>query len=335
MVGQGKFFTGITAALILFSSASGAYADHQWGSYHWEKKGTYTLTLSIGDNHTTAQWSDLLRNSVGPDWHSHGGMYLDFEVVSGGSGDIESFNDNYGDTGWLGLASIWIKRGKSRHITRGEAKENDFYKTLAGYFGFDEPIEWQHVLCQELGHTFGLDHNREGLTGGEPDNTCMNDETRPLRYPIPNVHDTEMLEIMYAEDHADSGGGGGGSGKCHPVFGCGQGKVHAFWAEHYEEEHELFEAADVIVEASVLSSGFSHRVGQADRAVPITRVMLKVNETIKGKASRVIVLQQTRGPGLEIEDDPGYVSGDDYTLYLRQIGANSYRVVNPDGRIRH
>jgi len=38
---------------------------------------------------------------------------------------------------------------------------------------------------------------------------------------------------------------------------------------------------------------------------------------------------------LEIEDDPGYVTGDGYTLFLRQTGAKSYRVVNPNGRIRH
>jgi len=142
-----------------------------------------------------------------------------------------------------------------------------------------------------------------------------------------------MLGIMYQEDHA--GGGGSKEKKCHPLFGCGQGKVHAFWAEYYEDEQELLEASDAVVDATVLSSNFSHRVGPPDRAVPITRVMLKVNETLKGKVSRVIVLEQTRGLGLEIADDLGYVTGDSYTLFLHQTGAKSYRVVNPDGRIRY
>ncbi len=45
------------------------------------------------------------------------------------------------------------------------------------------------------------------------------------------------------------------------------------------------------------------------------------------------MLEQTRGLGLELVDDPGYVSGDDYVLYLREIETNTYRTVNPDGRI--
>ena len=328
---KGSVFHWIFTALVLIVSTTSAYADHQWSDYHWNKEGTSILTLNVGDNHT-GTWPGLL-SDVGISWNEFGGWYLAINVVAGGTGDIESFNANYGDTGWLGLASIWTTRGKNKHITRGESKMNEFYVTLAGYSGFNETIEFKHVLCQEIGHTFGLDHNREGSIGGEPDETCMNDQSRPLRYHTPNSHDTVMLETMYAEDHASSSGGV--SGKCHPVRGCGQRKVHAFWAEQYESEHELFEASDVVVEASVLSSGFSHRVGPADRAVPITRITLKVKDTLKGKASRVIVLQQTRGPDLEIEDDPGYTPGDNYTLFLRQTGANSYRVVNPDGRVRH
>ena len=50
---------------------------------------------------------------------------------------------------------------------------------------------------------------------------------------------------------------------------------------------------------------------------------------------RGIVLEPTRGPEMEIEDDPGYVQGDSYTLYLREIDNNTYRTVNPDGRIRN
>ena len=332
MMSRRKAFIWITLALILFISASGAYANNQWTfmgfKLHWEKKDTAILTLSVGNNHN-GQWPSLL-NDVGSNWNIYGGSYLAINVVPGGTGDVESYNDNYGNTGWLGLASVWIN---GDHIIDGESKVNEYYINLNGYEGFDDPVEWQHVLCQEIGHTFGLDHHSKG----KDTDTCMNDQTRPLNYPLPNSHDTKTLDKMYEEDHADEdgGGGGGGPGKCHPVFGCGQGKVRAFWAEHYEDEQELFEASDAVVEATVLSSNFSHMVGRPDRAVPITKVRLKVNQTLKGNASRVILLQQTRGPGLEIEDDPGYVTGDGYTLFLRQTGAKSYRVVNPNGRIRH
>jgi hypothetical protein len=63
-------------------------------------------------------------------------------------------------------------------------------------------------------------------------------------------------------------------------------------------------------------------------------VVLQVNETYKGVTKPVILLEQARGSGFEIEDDPGYVRGDDYVLYLRTIDSKTYRVVGPDGRIR-
>ena len=110
---------------------------------------------------------------------------------------------------------------------------------------------------------------------------------------------------------------------------------HAFWAEHYETDAELFDAADAVVDATVLSSNFNRMVGPANSSVPVTRVVLRVEDALGGFTRPVIVLEQTRGAGLEIVDDPGYVQGDSYTLYLREIGINTYRTVSPDGRIRN
>ena len=189
--------TAFVAAAIAISAPVGALADHQWSSYHWNRDGVDPLVLTIGDNHQNASgnWSDLLGKTIG-DWATFGGAY--FKVMAGtpGASDIESYNDNYGDTGWLGIASISVTRGKNKHIVTGSSKVNEFYITLAGYDGFDEAIEWQHVLCQEIGHTYGLDHNRIGDAGGSPDDTCMNDEERPLRFGTPNIHDTAQLDIL-------------------------------------------------------------------------------------------------------------------------------------------
>ena len=341
-----RVLLGVGLAALL---APAAQANHQWSSYHWERDGVDPLTLSMGDNHSvfnggdrTANWPSIFGDVVA-DWGrtetdgsgGYGGAHLNTVGTSGGSGNIESFNDDYGDNGWLGLASIWVSRGKNKHITRGEAKVNEYFITLAGYEGFNELNEWQQVMCQEIGHTFGLNHNREGDTGGTPDDTCMNDETRPLNYLWPNGHDSEMFDsaTMYAHDHD---GGGGGSKKCHPVFGCpGAAVGHAVWAEQYADEEAMFDAADAVVDATVLSSNFDRMAGRGRGAVPVTRVVLRVEDTLSGATRRVIVLEQTRGPGLELEDDPGYVTGDDYTLYLREIGNNTYRTVNPDGRIRN
>ena len=91
----------------------------------------------------------------------------------------------------------------------------------------------------------------------------------------------------------------------------------------------------LVVRPTTYSPSTSGRnVGRGAAAVPISQVVLRVTENFKGGSRPVILLQQTRGPGLELEDGPGYVSGDDYLLYLRETEANTYRTVNPDGRIR-
>jgi len=45
------------------------------------------------------------------------------------------------------------------------------------------------VACQEIGHLFGLEHNR-----GET-NTCMNDSI--LTAPQPNAHDQSLINSIY------------------------------------------------------------------------------------------------------------------------------------------
>ncbi len=71
MINRRQAFIWITAALILLISKSGAYADHQWGSYHMEKEGPI-LTVNVGDNQTAPtvstsvplEWSSLLSDVV-------------------------------------------------------------------------------------------------------------------------------------------------------------------------------------------------------------------------------------------------------------------------------
>ncbi len=203
---------------------------------------------------------------------------------------------------------------------------------LTQYSYFDELDEWQGVMCQEIGHEFGLEH-----TGGA---TCMNTNAREPMNDTPNDHDAEQLTVMI-DDHGDGGGTTEGDVKFCNKKGKPNGCVdrpasrgRAVWAERYETEAEMFDAADLVVGATVLNgSSFNHIVGRAGRALPVSRVVLRVSDWTKGDSGRVIVLEQTRGLGLELVDDPGYVSGDDYVLYLREIGTNTYRTVNPDGRI--
>src|SRR6266542_971935 len=91
-----------------------------------------------------------------------------------------------------GHVEIWLS---SSHISQGIAKMNDSYSMNLA--------EKQHVICQEIGHTFGLAHQSED---GSSQNTCMdyyqNKSDTDTTSTHPNQHDYDELAIIYA--HLDS-----------------------------------------------------------------------------------------------------------------------------------
>ena len=182
-----------------------AQATHSWGGYHWARQ-TSQFTLKLGDNLTTADWrSHLAQTST--DWNS-GNTPLLTAIVAGQSrkrcstvaGTTQVCNGSYGNNGWLGLATIYITGGV--HITQGSAKMNDTYFNTSFY---NNPNEREHVMCQEVAHTFGLDHQS---TDGSSQDSCMDyfsntgvNAGSPLS-TRPNQHDFDELNIIYA--HLDS-----------------------------------------------------------------------------------------------------------------------------------
>jgi hypothetical protein len=170
-----------------------AAANHSWGNYHWARTSN-PFTLALGDNMSTS-WDPLLARASS-DWSRSN--VLDTAVVAGRAkgkcrptaGRVEVCNGNYGFNGWLGLAQIWLN---GSHITQGATKMNDSYLS-SGYSTTNK----QHVICQEVGHTFGLDHQDES---GADLNTCM-DYSNALDNPSPNQHDYDQLATIYA--HLDS-----------------------------------------------------------------------------------------------------------------------------------
>ncbi len=168
-----------------------------WGSYHWARQSN-PFALQLGENLSTAAWETALAGASA-DWTAS--RVLDSPVVVGAtagrkcrptSGRVEVCNAAYGNNGWLGLASVWSSGG---HIVQATVKLNDTYFNTSSY---NTPAWRRSVTCQEVGHTFGLDHQSE-----DPEvnmGTCMDYHKVPNLSP--NQHDYEQLETIYG--HLDA-----------------------------------------------------------------------------------------------------------------------------------
>lgn len=168
--------------------------NHSWGNYHWARTAN-PFTLALGDNVTSA-WDSYLR-TASTDWSRS--TVLDTFVTAGASsrncrrsdGRVEVCNAKYGFNGWLGVATIWIS---GNHITAGTVKVNDSYFNTASY---NTPAWRQMVMCQEIGHTFGLDHQDENFDNANL-GTCMDYTSDPSTNQHPNQHDFEQLVTIYS-----------------------------------------------------------------------------------------------------------------------------------------
>ena len=152
---------------------------HSWGGYHWKYDHlsptvvNKTTSLLYDVSGMVLEWNNLL-TPVQP------------IMTTSRKGDIIVSESS--SVFWLGLAQIWLD--SAGHIVKGEVKLNTrllkkYSTDVAG-----------HVLCQEIGHVLGLDHNRDAL------DTCMNDTSAVSNpWPHPNAHDAEELNLIY--NHVD------------------------------------------------------------------------------------------------------------------------------------
>lgn len=209
MISKNILVKSALAAAIAAISFS-ASATHRWANYHWART-TAQFTLKVGDNLTSADWKGHLRSSS-TNWNSPTSFGakstpLLTAIVAGPggkrcravAGTTQVCNGTYGNNGWLGLASINIS---GDHITQGTAKMNDTYFNTSNY---NNPNEREHVMCQEVAHTFGLDHQS---TDGSSQNSCMDyfsntgANAGSTLSTKPNAHDFDELTIIYT--HLDS-----------------------------------------------------------------------------------------------------------------------------------
>ena len=202
----------LALAITAFAAIAGtATASHSWGGYHWARTANPLAITVVNAN--TSDWVNNLDAAIA-DWDRS--TVLNVVKVSGSldkrcrpvAGKVKSCNGAYGKNGWLGLAQIWLS---GVHISQGTAKMNDSYLSTASYTETNR----QHVMCQEIGHDWGLGHQDES---GADLNTCM-DYANALDNPAPNQHDFDQLVTIYA--HLDSSTtiatGLAGNGSAKPV----------------------------------------------------------------------------------------------------------------------
>ncbi len=189
----------LIAIIVISAVATVAYANHSWGGYHWARTSN-PFALKLGDN-VSATWDSYLA-TTSSDWNLS--SVLDTVIVAGKtrpkvcratSGQVEVCSEKYGANGWLGVATIWAS---GLHITQGTVKVNDTYFNTPTY---NKPAWRNLVMCQEVGHTIGLDHQDEDFSN-PPLGTCMDYSSDPTLNQHPNQHDYDMLETIYA--HLDT-----------------------------------------------------------------------------------------------------------------------------------
>jgi hypothetical protein len=203
-----RFRRGLAASTMagLFVTAAfqaSVFASHPWGLYHWARTSNpFTLKLN---RHLTSAWRPSLDLSSEA-WTT--ASKLNTTIVTGlvsdattrqncptVNGRVAVCNYTYGTTGWLGLAQIWVD--VNSHIYKGRTLLNDSYASSW------TPAFRQFVMCQEVGHTFGLGHQDETF-GNANLGSCMDYTSNPLTPPnnlALNGHDHDQLNAIYA--HTD------------------------------------------------------------------------------------------------------------------------------------
>jgi hypothetical protein len=211
----------VTLLSLFLLVALPVFAGHGWSNYHWPRSSAEasinvyrSLTVT-----TYSNWPDHLQKAIYGDpsnpnsanrsgWNNSSVLAL--TIVSSATDSTTRYNCTpstatirvcnygYGSTGWAGLAQVWPDG--SGHIQRASTKINDTY------LGSSANNPWRrHVMCQEVGHDFGLGHTSEN---GSSQNTCMdyyrNTSNSDWTSTGPNTHDFDQLRVQHHASMAPS-----------------------------------------------------------------------------------------------------------------------------------
>jgi hypothetical protein len=288
----------VAASLLIGGLLGSAAAQaHQWGC--WIQ----------ADRNVRLRNTSSLASAAINDWNN----YTILNISSVGSGEeTYSFAANSGNTGWGGLATITNYSGCT--ILRATAQLNTYYGwSTNGARG---------VFCQEIGHTFGLDHSNDGGCMGGGYWYDINTHYTIVQH---NVND---IGSMYANRIA--------SHPSVPVVGpeAGAPRIHAYWYNHPHSIGEATRLASDVVVATVTDVTEGDAIEAGDSRIPTQRVHFTVKRSHKGSlgAGESFVLFQNGNDENRFGEDPSYKVGHRYLLMLTPREDGTYLVVSPEGR---
>jgi hypothetical protein len=292
----------IAGALLIAGLAGSAAQAHQWGCWIQADRNVRIRNTTSSASAAVSDWNNL--------------TILNLSAVSSGE-ETYVFNANSGNTGWGGIARITNTSGCT--ILRATAQLNTYYSWTTNAA--------RGVHCQEIGHTFGLDHSNDGgcMGGG-----YWYDIGTHYQIVSHNVND---IGSMYANRVS--------ANPAHPTVGpeAGEPRIHAFWANHPRSLRETTRLASQIVVATVtgVAQGAPIVNRQSDGYVsrlPTQRVSFSVEGSLKGSlgAGAPFVLFQNGNQNNRFDEDPSYKVGSRHLLFLTPRADGTYLVVSPEGR---